>query len=58
MYADDITEILGRRLLYHMYADDMQGHHTVVTALQVVTDIKERCSSIRLQLNVTETELL
>jgi Reverse transcriptase (RNA-dependent DNA polymerase) len=67
VYAEDITEVLGRRLLYRMYADDMQGqqhsrpgdHHTVVTALQdTVSDVKEWCSSKRLQLKATKTELL
>jgi hypothetical protein len=58
------AEVLGRRLLYHMYADEMQGHqHSQPgdrhTALQnTVTDVKEWCLSKRLQLNATRTELL
>jgi hypothetical protein len=67
MHAEDITEIVGQRLVYHMYADDMQGHqhsrprdhNTVVALLQdTVTDVKKWCSSKRLQLNATKAELL
>jgi hypothetical protein len=67
-YTEDVTDLLRRHeLLYHLFADDMQGllHCPPIDVPKIVStlndcfvDVSSWCASRRLQLNASKTELL
>jgi hypothetical protein len=68
VYSEDIVDIFQRRnVSHHGYADDNQGYvdsdpahaHLVIANLQrTVGDVRQWCSSRRLQLNPKKTEII
>jgi len=68
LYAEDGTDVFhSHRIFYHLYADDMQmiEHRilseakAIVTGIQnCVSDVRSWCSSRRLQLNSSKTEIM
>ena len=67
-YAEDITRLLQKHeLLYHLFAEDMQGmlngppadvSRNVSTLIDCFTGVSHRCAAKRLQLNASKTEVL
>ena len=67
-YVEDVTSQLEKHhLLYHLFADDMQGllhcsptavPHMLSTLKNCFLDVSAWCASKRLQLNANKTELL
>ena len=67
-YAEDVTRLLQKHeLLYHLFADDMQGmlhgppadvSRIVSTITDCFTDVSHWCDAKRLQLNTRKTEVL
>ena len=67
-YAEDVTRLLQKHeLLYHLFADDIQGMlhgppadvpRIVSTPTDCFTDVSHWCAAKRLQLNDSKTEVL
>ena len=67
-YTEDVTTVFGKhRVRHHLYADDKQAYVDVPiqdidqarsTLQDCIADVSSWCSSRRLQLNTSKTELI